>query len=327
MLGALLAILAAATFGFNNVSVRRGVLSGSVGQALAITVPLGLPLFIIPAFLMGYLGEVGSITMFQWVTLGSAGVLHFVWGRYWNYRAVRAIGSNLAGSFTQIQLVMALSMAMIFLGEVLTVVKIIGIAMTLAGPMIILYTRHGSPKKVEGPAGFKPKMIEGSISAVLAATGYGLSPVLVSAGLSGMGGFGAGVLGGFVSYAVSTAVVVIFLLVRPDQLRLALSTDRTAAKWFVVSGVAVWLSQFFRYLALGIAPVTIVQPIQQLSVIFRMLFAWFLNRDYEVFDARAIIGIVVSFLGALLLATSSDIVNGWIALPDGWNAIMAWHWP
>jgi drug/metabolite transporter (DMT)-like permease len=327
MLGALLAILAAATFGFNNVSVRRGVLSGSVGQALAITVPLGLPLFIIPAFLMGYLGEVGSITRFQWVTLGSAGVLHFVWGRYWNYRAVRAIGSNLAGSFTQIQLVMALSMAMIFLGEVLTIVKIIGIAMTLAGPMIILYTRHGAPKKVEGPKGFRPKMIEGSISAVLAATGYGLSPVLVSAGLSGMGGLGAGVLGGFVSYAVSTAVVVIFLLVRPDQLRLALSTDRTAARWFVVSGVAVWLSQFFRYLALGIAPVTIVQPIQQLSVIFRMLFAWFLNRDYEVFDARAIIGIVVSFLGALLLATSSDIVNGWIQLPDGWNAIMAWHWP
>jgi drug/metabolite transporter (DMT)-like permease len=276
---------------------------------------------------MGYLGEVGSITLFQWVTLGTAGVLHFVWGRYWNYRAVRAIGSNLAGGFTQVQLVVALSAAMIFLGEVLTVVKIIGIAMTLAGPMIILYAHHGATKKVEGPVGFKPKMVEGGISAFLGATGYGLSPVLVSAGLSGMGGIGAGVLGGFVSYAVSTAVVVIFLLVRPDQLRLALSTDRTAAKWFVISGVAVWLSQFFRYLALGIAPVTIVQPIQQLSVIFRMLFAWFLNRDYEVFDARAIIGIVVSFLGALLLASSTEIVNGLIPLPDGWNAMLAWHWP
>jgi uncharacterized membrane protein len=170
-------------------------------------------------------------------------------------------------------------------------------------------------------------MVDGSISAVLAACGYGFSPVLVSAGLKGVGGLGAGVLGGFISYAASTAVVIVFLAVRPDQLRLALSTDRTAAKWFAISGVAVWLSQFFRYLALGIAPVTIVQPIQQLSVIFRMLFAWFLNRDYEVFDVRAIAGILVSFAGAVLLATSGEIVSSWIPLSDSWRAILAWHWP
>mgnify|MGYP003330705812 CR=1 FL=1 len=36
MLGALLAVLSAATFGFNNASVRRGVLTGTVAQALAI---------------------------------------------------------------------------------------------------------------------------------------------------------------------------------------------------------------------------------------------------------------------------------------------------
>jgi drug/metabolite transporter (DMT)-like permease len=327
MLGALLAVMSAATFGFNNASVRRGVLSGTVGQALAITVPLGLPLFIIPAYFMGYLDDLGGITLFQWVTLGSAGVLHFVWGRYWNYRAVKAIGSNLAGSFMQVQLLFALSMAMIFLGEVLTLLKIVGIAMTLAGPMIILYTRKGAPTKAEGPAGFTPKMVEGAVCAIVAGAGYGLSPILVRAGLADMGGLGSGVLGGFVSYAASTVVVVIFLAAFPSQLRLALATDRVAAKWFAISGVAVWLSQFFRYLALGIAPVTVVQPIQQLSVIFRMLFAWLMNREYEVFDARAIVGIVVSFAGAVLLATSTELMSGWIALPDAWREILMWHWP
>ena len=46
MLGVVLAALSAATFAFNNASARRGVLTGSVAQALAITVPIGVPMFL-----------------------------------------------------------------------------------------------------------------------------------------------------------------------------------------------------------------------------------------------------------------------------------------
>lgn len=330
MLGALLAVLSAATFGFNNASVRRGVLSGTVGQAVAITVPLGLPLFVIPAFFMGQLDNVGAVSSFQWIALGLAGVLHFVWGRYCNYRAVQAMGSNLAGTVMQAQLLIALVLAMVFLGEVLTTLKVVGIALVVSGPWIMLSgrARRGDKKPaVEGPVGFKPDFVRGSVFALLAATGYGVSPILINAGLKGMGGIGSGVLGGFISYAASTAVVVAFLIVRPDQFRHALATDRVAAKWFLISGLAVWVSQFFRYLALGIAPVTVVQPIQQLSVLFRMVFAWLLNREYEVFDIRAVAGIFVSFIGAVLLAASTEILNGWIAFPDSVLAVLTWHWP
>lgn len=330
MFGALLAVLSAATFGFNNASVRRGVLSGTVSQALFITVPLGLPLFLVPVLLMGQWGIVGGLTLLQWVYLGMAGVLHFVWGRYCNYRAVQAMGSNLAGTVMQVQLLIALVLAMVFLGEVLTPLKMLGIALVVAGPPIMLSGRRakgaGKPT-VEGPKGFMPDYLTGTVFAILAATGYGVSPVLVSAGLRDLEGLGSGVLGGFVSYAVSTAAVVLFFAVRPRQLRHALAADPLARKWFLISGVAVWLSQFFRYLALGIAPVTVVQPIQQLSLIFRMLFGWILNREYEVFDLRAIVGIMVSFVGAILLASSTEILNGWIALPEGWRAILEWHWP
>ena len=43
MLGALLALASAATFGLNNAAVRRGVLTATVLQGMAITVPMGLP--------------------------------------------------------------------------------------------------------------------------------------------------------------------------------------------------------------------------------------------------------------------------------------------
>jgi drug/metabolite transporter (DMT)-like permease len=327
MLGALLAVISSATFGFNNASVRRGVLTGTVSQALFITVPLGLPLFVVPLVLMGDLGVVGALSLMQWTALGMAGVLHFVWGRYCNYRAVQAMGSNLAGTVMQVQLLVALVLAMVFLGEVLTPLKILGIALIIAGPPIMLSGRRGKAPKVEGPKGFRPDYVAGIVFAVLAATGYGVSPVLISAGLKGLGGMGSGVIGGFVSYLVSTAVVIVFFAVRPRQLRQALAVDRIARKWFIISGFAVWLSQFFRYLALGIAPVTVVQPIQQLSLIFRMLFGWLLNREYEVFDARAVVGIVVSFAGAVLLASSIDLLDSLFALPEAWRVALSWTWP
>ena len=41
MLGALYAALGAFTFALNNATLRRGVLTGTVMQAMAITVPVG----------------------------------------------------------------------------------------------------------------------------------------------------------------------------------------------------------------------------------------------------------------------------------------------
>ena len=45
MLGATLALLSAIAFGMNNAAARRGVITGSVLQGLAVTVPIGVPLF------------------------------------------------------------------------------------------------------------------------------------------------------------------------------------------------------------------------------------------------------------------------------------------
>ena len=82
MLGALLALISSATFAFNNTATRRGVLTGSVIQAMAITVPLGVVLFGIAAWLAGSLG---MVTQFSWSAIGFfslAGFMHSVFGRY-----------------------------------------------------------------------------------------------------------------------------------------------------------------------------------------------------------------------------------------------------
>lgn len=62
MLGGFLALLAAATFALNSATARRAVLSGTVMQGIAITVPLGVVGFLIGAILFGQLGALGRVT-------------------------------------------------------------------------------------------------------------------------------------------------------------------------------------------------------------------------------------------------------------------------
>ncbi len=329
MLGAFFAIISAATFGFNTATVRRGVLSGSVFQAIAITVPMGVPLFLVAALAAGQLGAVGQ---FGWPATGYlalAGILHFIWGRYWNYRAVKEMGANLSGPVQQVSLLVALTFAVILLDEKLTVLRVIGIALVVLGPAIM--TRRAPPlrggardRARDGDGGktkaFRPNMAAGYTAALMATLGYGLSPILVRAGLAETG---LSLAGGLISYVSATMALALILLL-PGRAAHILSVDRDAAKWFTISGVFVFFAQMFRYLALAIAPVTVVTPIQRLSLVFRVGLSTVLNPEHEVFDARVVIGVVVSLLGMLALTLNVEFVAQFLALPQ-W--VITWRWP
>lgn len=337
MLGGLIAICSAATFAFNNASVRRGVLTGTVLQAMAITVPLGVPLFFLAALLTGHLGMVSGFPPKALAALVAAGILHFVWGRYCNYRATRALGTNLVAPIQQINLVFTLCLAVWLLGEELTPFKILGIGLVLLGPALTMPAeksgkggRNVTDEKItaidaEKPAGFEPKWTEGFTFALLSATGYGLSPILVRVGLDGKG-LGTSFAGGLVAY-VAASVAMGLVLLWPGNLREALAVDRESAKWFTLSGVLVFLSQMFLYMAMSIAPVTVVSPINRLSILFRLYFSRWLNPEHEVFGGSVVAATAVSLLGAIMLSLSIDAVQSILPLPDGVAHVLNWHWP
>lgn len=336
MLGGLLAICSAATFAFNNASVRRGVLTGSVAQAMAITVPIGVPLFLFAAVLTGRLGDVLTFSTRGYGVLALAGILHFVWGRYCNYRATRAMGTNLVAPIQQFNLIVTLVLAIWLLGEELTVLKILGIALVLLGPSITMRERPPATERkvsdekitaidAERPPAFKPKYAEGITFSLLSALGYGLSPILVRVGLE-QKGLGASFAGGLVAYMAATAIMAL-VLAWPGRLRHALAVNRESAKWFTLSGFLVFVSQMFLYMAMSVAPVTVVSPINRLSILFRLYFSRWLNPQHEVFGGGVIAGTLVSLLGALALTLSTQAVQEVGPLPDALVAILSWRWP
>ena len=344
MLGGLFALLAAATFGFNNAAIRRGVLTGTVFQALAITVPMGVPFLFVILLFTGQLYNLASFPISAYAWLAFAGVLHFVWGRYCNYRSTRAIGGNLAGPWQQASMILSLTLAIVLLGETLTPLKVLGIGLIIGG--VVATTKAARVARVkadaekaeaaaaaesdptkEAPAqpAFQPRYAEGYLFALLSATGYGVSPVIVRFGLEGLGP-SYSIVGVFVSYfAAAIAVGLILLVTR--QWRHVREMSPTSVRWFSLAGILVGTSQALRYAALSVAPVTVVAPIQATSSLFRIIFAWFINRQHEVFGIWIVVSMFLSMFGVMTLSISTDMVLANVSLPEWVLTVVAWEWP
>jgi uncharacterized membrane protein len=82
LFGGLLAFLSAATFALNAVFVRRGVVTGTVMQALSVTVPIGVLITLILVLVTGNVATVFGFSLEPVLWLAFPGVIHFCWGRY-----------------------------------------------------------------------------------------------------------------------------------------------------------------------------------------------------------------------------------------------------
>jgi uncharacterized membrane protein len=337
MLGAFLALLSAALFGFNNAATRRGVLNGSVIQGMAITVPMGVLLFGLACLVVGSLDAVTRFSPSALFYFSMAGIAHFVLGRYCNYRAIAAIGTNLASPIQQWEVLVTLALAIILLGEKLTPIAVIAIGLLVLGPAIA--TRIEEKKSARAASAgasaappvpaqqlkFEPRYREGYTWAFLSIFGYGSSPIFVRAGLENAS-MSDGLAAGLVSYIAATIVVAIWIL-WGRQVAHVRALGAEPRRWFVLAGMLVFLSHMVRYMALALLPAVIVAPIMRIQALFRIYFSWILTRDYEVFDRNVIVGTVVSMAGAILIAMPPEVVAAWLPLPEWARAALAWRWP
>ena len=219
-------------------------------------------------------------------------------------------------------MLLALGLAVIFLGERLSVLKFIGIALVMLGPALIAT----GPKAVARPGStFRPAYAEGYFYGILSVFCYGVSPVLVRLAVEGRS-LGASQAAGVISYTAATAVTALILL-WPGAFRHSLGVSREAAKWFTWAGFSVGAAHMFRFMALAIAPVSVVSPIQRLSIILRVMLGYVINREHEIFSSRMYWATAISLVGALFLTIDTKWLLSLVTLPDWMNTILLWSWP
>jgi drug/metabolite transporter (DMT)-like permease len=322
VLGAIFSILSAAAFALNNASARRGVITGTPIQAMAISVPLGVVCFLPLAWLVGELGRIAQFPAAAAGWMAGLGVLHFVIGRYFNFKANQVAGTNLTAPVIQLQAVVTMVLAVVILHEPCTVLQAVGGVVMVAGTLI---TQRQPPQTLAAPPPpaadkpalppFIPLYLAGYVFSSGAALAYGTSPIMARFALAHTGP-ATGIVGGLIAYVAATIVVGLVFLASPLLRRNVSGMKLGNARWFAFSGVLVAAAQGFFFCAVALAPVLFVMPLLQTSLAFRMLFSTWLSPHHEVFGALVLSGVAISLFGALLVSMDSGFIVGLLPLPE-----------
>ena len=318
MLGVLYAALGAFTFALNNVTMRRGVVTGSVLQGMALTVPFGGLTFLAITIALGELGQLVVFPAVALVWLAGQGMVHFVFGRYCNYKSNQLMGVNLAAPVVQLQVPVAMLLAVLTLHEKFTVLQVFGSVLMLGGSFITQSNAGNRKKTSAAPESnptpvFRPHVVSGYFFALGAAVCYGASPLMAREAFLNAPGAGTAA-GGCLAYAAATLFFSFFLL-KPSSWRDIMGTSRENLWWFLSSAVLVAISQAFVYASLAVAPLMVVTPILQLSLVFRLVLSQSINRDHEVMNLAVVIGALTAVLGSLLVSLDTDQLATLLDLP------------
>ncbi len=337
MLGVLYAALGAFTFSLNNVTMRRGVVTGSVLQGMALTVPIGGLSFLLMTIGFGEWGELLAFPVAAMTWLAAQGIVHFVLGRYCNYKSNQLMGVNLAAPVIQLQVPFAMLLAVVTLHERFTVLQAIGSALMLGGsfttqskagetkkrapaPLSAAVTARAAPirKGLDGPdtrqkPAFQPHVVLGYVFGFAAAAFYGSSPLLARQAFLNAPGVSTAA-GGCIAYAAALLVFSLALL-KPGSWQDIKGMKRENAPWFLAAAVLVAISQALVYASLAIAPLMVVTPILQLSLVFRLFLSQLINRDYEVMNVAVFVGAITAVIGSLLVSIPSDALTAHSNLP------------
>jgi drug/metabolite transporter (DMT)-like permease len=337
LLGILYAALGALTFALNNVTMRRGVVTGSVLQGMALTVPVGGFSFLVMTVAFGELGQLVVFPTVALSWLACQGIVHFVVGRYCNYKSNQLMGVNLTAPVIQLQVPFAMLLAVLTLHEKFTVLQAIGSGLMLGGSFITQGDTGKGKKKASAlpspptsiatvpsqdelatPAPkpkptFQPRVFSGYGFGLTAAICYGSSPLMVRQAFLHAPGAGTAA-GGCLAY---TAATLFFLLIlfKPGSWDDVRRMKRENLPWFLASAVLVAVSQAFVYASLAIAPLMVVTPILQLSLVFRLFLSQLINRDHEVMNTAVLIGAFTAVLGSIVVSLDTDELTTLLGLP------------
>ncbi len=289
------AIIGALAFAFDAIVTRRAVIKVSNAAAgVMISAPLSVPFFLI---ILTAIGQIGSIFSFSWQSyawLSTAGILHFVVGRSLNYTCVQLVGANRTNILRRVSPLVAVVLGVSMLGEPLSWQLIIGVLLITGGVVatgLNLQTLRGNQSLTSG---IPRKAILFGIGTGLA---WGISPILIKLGL---GESGSPVAGALIAYLAATVVLSISLLNRNRRTALFSMPGRAVA-FFCLSGLLSSTAQLMKFIALSMAPASVIAPLFSMSPVFAIVLAFLLNRKLEVFSSTVIMATIAAIVGAILL--------------------------
>lgn len=291
LVGVLLAVLAAACFAAQFLSVRLGTVDGHVIDAVFISLLVNVAI-VVPMVIAVYGVPAVTPQAIMWFAL--AGISGSLIARTLMFKSVQIIGASRTSPVISANVFVATILAVMLFDEVLTGMHLLGIVIIVFGVAVISWeTAHDAePDQSLRDLGIS------LLLPLFAAIFVGFEPILVTLGL----GEGVGVLPG-VAIKVTAAwigfTVYIVAVERPGGRLLTRSWELW---WYLVAGVTGTAGILAYFTALEAAPVVIVVPLIQTVPLMVVLLSWiFLPERLEHITWRLISAAIVVVIGAAIV--------------------------
>jgi len=213
-----------------------------------------------------------------------AGLIGTVGGRLLRFVAIERVGASIAAALINLNPFFASALAIVVLGERITLPIVAGTAVIVAGTTLLSI----GGKRL----GFQPRHLA---LPLLSAVCFGVVAVLRKLGLSGTGA----VLGSAINVTTALVAFTAFLLAagRPEVM---VCRGRSLAH-FAAAGLLENAGVFMNVVALGMGTVSVVTPLYGTAPIFVLFLAPFFLRDVETLRVRVVVGTLLIVLGVYLI--------------------------
>ena len=280
----ILAICSAVFAGLTSILAKCGLQNVDSTVATAFRTVVALAFAWIIVLIAGSYSEIGNIDGYTWVFLILSGLAT---GASWlcYFKALQIGNVNKVVPVDKSSNVMAIILAIILLGETITVWGVIGVVLILVGTMMMIEKKD--VEEVNERTGW---LLFAIGSAVFAA----LTSILGKVGMEGVDST--------LGTAIRTVVVLvmswamIYVTKKQDKMK---GIGRKDALFIVLSGLATGASWLCFFGALQIGPASIIVPIDKLSILITIAFSYVVFK--EVLSKKSAVGLAGIVAGTLLL--------------------------
>lgn len=287
-----LSLGAALFWGLGPVFSKRGLAdTGTWMEGTLVVVGSRMAMYWILLFSTGGVTALAGISVEIILVFSAAGIVASGIGRLVFYIGIDEIGSTITNAFTNTRPLFAVGLAVIWLGEAVTVQMAVGTLVIVTGLVVLTVSKGGDI------TGWDRRYL---VFPLAAAVFYALGNVVRRFGFTAttvdpLQAVAVGDLAAFL-FIATTAVVS-----RKHQLE----GSRESYSYFVAGGLCagVGLLLLFQALSLDGGDVAIVDPLVATAPLFTTIFAAVVLRDIERVTLGTVLGILVAIAGVGLVTT------------------------
>ena len=280
------AILSAFFAGLTSILAKCGIKKTDSDLATAIRTIVVLLFSWVMVFVVGSAGTIASIQPKALVFLILSGLAT---GASWMcyFKALSVGDINKVVPIDKSSTVLTVLLAIICFGETSNLwMKLLATAILAAGIFLMVEKKKREESKQES----KTWMIYAVLAAVFAA----LTSILAKVGISGVeSNLGTAIRTGVV---LVMAWVIVFLRGKQKQIK---SLDKKELTFIGLSGIATGASWLCYYYAIQEGDVSVVVPIDKLSIVVTVIFSYFVFK--EKLSKKAFLGLCLMVVGTLLM--------------------------